>query len=219
METKLPTDNAQDAAYRPLVLNPYDDTTLRLERARELCRAVAVYELPNKSYTLVSMIEDEIEAIHQAMKLWHEKVHEQRQAPEAAVTKEAPRNVSTAAKEEFEFAYVKAPPWKRGKWITSSSSPKTVDDLEFTSRDESGAINWWDVQEPRTQYWEVHRQLGRAYAIDLLDLIHNANAEIDPKTFGYIASAIVRQRPQMDGLHIGFFERISEYLIAGDVNR
>ena len=187
METKLPTDNAQDAAYRPLVLNPYDDTTLRLERARELCRAVAVYELPNKSYTLVSMIEDEIEA--------------------------------TAAKEEFEFAYVKAPPWKRGKWITSSSSPKTVDDLEFTSRDESGAINWWDVQEPRTQYWEVHRQLGRAYAIDLLDLIHNANAEIDPKTFGYIASAIVRQRPQMDGLHIGFFERISEYLIAGDVNR
>lgn len=63
--------------------------------------------------------------------------------------------------------------------------------------------------------------LGRAYAFELLDLIHNKQAQdIHPHTFSFITSDIVRRGFALpDGLYSGFFAAISEYLVTGEVDR
>lgn len=106
-------------------------------------------------------------------------------------------------------------------WYVPGSAARTVHDLNFTALDNAGRINWWAVTPPRTDYWHAHEMLGRAYAFELLDLIHNPKAEPPPPhALGYIASAIVRRGVTMpDGLYAGFFNAISEYLITGEVNR
>ncbi len=108
----------------------------------------------------------------------------------------------------------------RAKWVVSSSAASNVDELYFTSRDAEGRICWWDVTPPKTNRWHVHAALGRAFAIDLLDLIHNGEKTeaLYKHTFGFIASEIVRCGSTMDtGLYDGFFCTISEYLITGKV--
>ena len=62
---------------------------------------------------------------------------------------------------------------RKTQWLVSSSAPKSVDDLSYTSRDAIGRINWWDVSPPKTNYWGVHQMLGRAYAFEILDLLNN----------------------------------------------
>ncbi len=106
--------------------------------------------------------------------------------------------------------------------ILQSNAPRNVDELPFTSRDESGRIVWWDVVPPRTNYWEAHATLGKAYALDLLDLIDNPNKSepLNERTFGFIAAAIAREgtndpRTLGGAIVIGFFNCISEYLISG----
>lgn len=99
-----------------------------------------------------------------------------------------------------------------------------VDSLTFTSRDSKGLIRWWDVTAPKTDYWHTHYSLGRAYALELIDMIQSANKrtrEEGKHTFGHIASTIVRQADEIpnDGLYIGFFDTVSECLITGDVAR
>ncbi len=115
-------------------------------------------------------------------------------------------------------------------WLLCPNMPKCADDLSFTSRHENGRINWWDVTPTKTDYWEVHRQHGRAMAFELLDLIYNPERELDeygdtPNWFKWIAGEIARtevayrQKYNTDGLYIGFFEAIGEHLITGHCNR
>ena len=116
-------------------------------------------------------------------------------------------------------------------WIVPSDAPKCPDDLSFTSRHETyGRINWWDPTPANTDYWEVHRQQGRAMAFELLDLINNPERERDedgntPNWFGCIAGEIARTESLMrekyntDGLGLGFFEAIGEHLMTGRYNR
>ncbi|MET0063204.1 MAG: hypothetical protein ABW176_13010 [Candidatus Thiodiazotropha endolucinida] len=99
-----------------------------------------------------------------------------------------------------------------------------VDSLNFTSRDSKGLICWWDVTAPKTNYWHTHYSLGRAYALELIDMIQLANEKVREErksTFGAIASTIVRKADEIpnDGLYMGFFDTISEFLITGDVAR
>jgi hypothetical protein len=96
-----------------------------------------------------------------------------------------------------------------------------ADSLSFTSREPIGRIRWWDVTPPKTDYWHAHEMLGRAYALELLDLIQDENREISDHIFGHIATSIVRQGRTIenDGLYIGFFHAISEYLVTGKVKR
>lgn len=107
------------------------------------------------------------------------------------------------------------------RWFVPDGAARTVDDLNFTSRDAQNRLIWWDVTPPKTDYWHAHQMLGRAYAFDLLDLLHNKQAEpIDPHTFGHIACDIARRGFAMpDGLYSGFFAVISEYLVTGEVDR
>lgn len=84
------------------------------------------------------------------------------------------RNLKT---KEYFPGMVKAS--RKTRWLVSSTSPKSVDELTFTSRDELGPINWWDVAIPKTNYWDVHHTLGRAYAFELFDLLHNPEATDD----------------------------------------
>lgn len=112
---------------------------------------------------------------------------------------------------------------RRPDWILSNT-PRQVTDLPFVSKDGEGRIVWWDVEPPKTDYWIVHYMLGKAYAIDLLDHIHavrESGEEIDPKIFGYIACEIARKTRSMknDGIYIGFFETISEYLVTDTVSK
>ncbi len=115
-------------------------------------------------------------------------------------------------------------------WSIRPGMPKCADDLSFTSRNEMGRINWWDVSPAKTDYWEVHRQYDRAMALELLDLIHNPEREQNengraPNWFGEIAGAIARTESECrrkyntDGLGLGFFEAIGEHLINGRYNR
>jgi hypothetical protein len=112
---------------------------------------------------------------------------------------------------------------KKSKWLVPSSAAKTVDDLSFTSRDAAGRVCWWDVTPPKTEYWHAHVVLGRAYAFELLDMIHNPDADVPPGIVGYIAQDIFRwsraQRWGADGVPHGFFEALSEFMVTGTTNR
>ena len=104
------------------------------------------------------------------------------------------------------------------EWHVPSIARRTVDGLSFTSRDPDGGICWWDVTPPKTDYWHAHEMLGRAHALELIDLM--GDCELDEHTFASIATEIVRRGHTMnEGLYYGFFCAISEYLITGEVDR
>jgi hypothetical protein len=93
---------------------------------------------------------------------------------------------------------------------------KSVDDLPFISRDGGGQINWWDVTRPKTEYWNVHAALGRAYAYDLLDLLQNPIANLKGHEAGHILRAAAMGDPSIAD---GFFEVVGQHLTTGDVSR
>ena len=114
---------------------------------------------------------------------------------------------------------------RKTRWLVGPHAPKTVDDLTFTSRDEGGRINWWDVTIPKTNYWHVHQMLGRAYAFEVLDLLNNPEAaEDNTHVMGCISGAIARWMPHAmgaaaSGMADGFFGVMSEYISTGTANR
>ena len=107
-------------------------------------------------------------------------------------------------------------------WGVHPLMPKCIDDLSFVSRGENGPTNWFDVSPAKTDRWEVHRQYGRAMAIEYLDLINNPKrTDKLPKKFNLfeqIAGTIARTESECrrkyntDGLGLGFFEVIGEYI-------
>lgn len=114
---------------------------------------------------------------------------------------------------------------RKTRWLVSSTAPKSVDDLTFTSRDELGRINWWSVTVPKTDYWHVHHTLGRAYAFELLDLLHNPEAtDDDPHALGCISTSIAHWMQTVagsaaTGMADGFFSVISEFVSTGTADR
>lgn len=109
-------------------------------------------------------------------------------------------------------------------WLLCGNIPKKVEDLPFVCTDSEGRFNWWTVTPPKTDYWHAHKMLGRAYAFDLLDLVHNPEAEKPEHIVGCIADAMMRWRTTVEpcageGIPRGFFEVLSEYLVTGRVNR
>jgi hypothetical protein len=114
--------------------------------------------------------------------------------------------------------------FRKTKWIISPRSPKTADDLTFTSRDDLGRIRWWDVTPPKTDYWRVHVVLGRAYAFELLDLLNNPESGDEKNTMSYISQAVCRWGPTVagtaaTGMADGFFAVLSEFLATGTADR
>lgn len=134
-----------------------------------------------------------------------------------------PRSKQNLTAKEYLPGMVKAS--RKTRWLVHSTSPKSVDELTFTSRDEIGAINWWSVTVPKTEYWGVHYELGRAYAFELLDLLHNPKAtDDDTHVLGYISTSIARWMQTVagsaaTGMADGFFAVISEFVSTGTVNR
>ena len=113
---------------------------------------------------------------------------------------------------------------RKTRWVVPTDAPKSVDELGFTSRDEIGAINWWDVIPPKTEYWAAHYELGRAYAYELLDLLNNPEAEGEnTHVMGCISTAIARWMRSITGaatgMADGFFSVMSEFVATGTVNR
>jgi hypothetical protein len=114
---------------------------------------------------------------------------------------------------------------RKTHWVVGADSPRTADQLSFTSRDDEGRICWWSVQPPQTNYWHVHQMLGRAYAFEVLDLLHNPDAEPGNERYlGFIISAIARWLPTVSstaasGIADGFFSVISEYVATGTASR
>ena len=109
-------------------------------------------------------------------------------------------------------------------WILCGNIPKKVGDLPFVGTDSEGRFNWWTVTPPKTDYWGAHQVLGRAYAFDLLDLVHNPEAEAPEHIISFIADAMMRWRRTVEpcageAIPHGFFEVLSEYLVTGRVNR
>ncbi len=107
------------------------------------------------------------------------------------------------------------------KWYVPSQAATKAQDLNFTGKDEQGRMTWWDVTPPKTDYCHPHHALGKAYAFEFLDLIHNPDAEKSEHMFSFIACEIVRKRLSMpnESLYAGFFDVISQYLITGEVGR
>jgi hypothetical protein len=112
---------------------------------------------------------------------------------------------------------------KRTSWHVSSEAPITVDDLDFTSRDERGCISWWDVTPPKSKYYSPHYELGRGYAFDLLDLIHNPKAKLMGREVEFISCAVARSSGSKgsasDSVADGFFNVLGEFLTTGTANR
>lgn len=98
------------------------------------------------------------------------------------------------------------------------SKIKSVHDLSFVSKDGPGVGKWWDPTLPKTEYWSVHRELGRAYGYELLDLWHNPDAEVSASQIGRMCQEAGRYGPAVS-VADGFFEILGEYLVNGDVSR
>src|SRR6266705_3577058 len=98
---------------------------------------------------------------------------------------------------------------RRTTWLVpKSGSPQSAEDLSFTSRDERG-INWWNVTPQKTDYWHAHEMLGRAYAFELLDLIHRPSKE-RADVAAYVLKAVGQWSESADrladgGMADGFF--------------
>lgn len=108
------------------------------------------------------------------------------------------------------------------KWKVTSSTPRNVDDLLFTSRNSEGEICWWNPPALTSDDPLAHEGMGRACAYDLLKLIHNSakTEELDKHTISYITSEIERQDHTMNAaIYKGFFEMISEHLIDSTGDR
>lgn len=114
---------------------------------------------------------------------------------------------------------------RKTHWIVTASSPKTPDELSFTSRDQSGFIKWWDITAPKTDYWPVHHTLGRAYAFEVLDFLNNPESkDVTGGELGFICKAIANWMPTVagsaaSGVADGFFSAISGYVSTGEVDR
>jgi hypothetical protein len=110
-------------------------------------------------------------------------------------------------------------------WLLFGNAAKKVEDLPFVGRDSEDRLNWWTVTPPKTDHWGVHQMLGRAYAFELLDLVHNPEAEkLNEHIISRIADAMMRWRMTAEpcageAIPHGFFEVLSEYLVIGRVNR
>jgi hypothetical protein len=109
-------------------------------------------------------------------------------------------------------------------WLLFGNAAKKVEDLPFVGRDSEDRLNWWTVTPPNTDHWDVHKMLGRAYALDLLDLVHNPEAEKPERIISCIADAMMRWRTTVEpcagqAIPDGFFEVLGEYLVTGRVNR
>jgi hypothetical protein len=114
---------------------------------------------------------------------------------------------------------------RKTAWLVAAHSPRTADDLTFTSRDSEGRMVWWAVTAPKTNYWPAHEMLGRAYAFEVLDLLNNPDAEQDNKhTLAFILGAIARWLPSVSnsagsGMADGFFNVVGEYAATGTASR
>lgn len=112
---------------------------------------------------------------------------------------------------------------RRTSWVVLASSPKSVDDLSFTSRDSAGRLCWWDVEPPRTDYWHAHQVLGRAYAFELLELLNQPEHDAPKHMLALIAEGMARSTRgtpgAREGMRHGFFEVLSEYLLTGTADR
>lgn len=95
---------------------------------------------------------------------------------------------------------------------------KKVDDLSFVTRDAEGRVNWWAVALPKTSRWSVHYELGKAYGLELLDLIHNPDGQATGQQIGYICWEAGQDRASTSVAQ-GFFEILGVYLVDGDVSR
>lgn len=108
---------------------------------------------------------------------------------------------------------------RKTRWIISARSPKRVEDLTFFSRDASGRAQWWDVAPPKTDYWHAHEVLGRAYALEILDLLNNPETEENcTHVLRCVLEAILRN-PRSEGMVSGFNAVISEWCATGTANR
>jgi hypothetical protein len=83
---------------------------------------------------------------------------------------------------------------------------------------------WWSVTPAKTDYWNVHKILGRAYAFELFDLLNNPAAESNEHVLGCIAAAMLstvsrtgdwREATMVEG----FSDVVGEYISTGKVNR
>ena len=110
-------------------------------------------------------------------------------------------------------------------WLVGPNAPKSVEELTFTSRNKDGGFDWWSVTVPKTEYWGVHYELGRAYAFELLDLLHNPEAtDDDTHVLGCISTSIARWMQTVagsaaTGMADGFFSVISEFVSTGTADR
>lgn len=103
-------------------------------------------------------------------------------------------------------------------------SPRTLNDLSFRKVEDGICKSWWAVIPPKTDYWHAHQVLGRAYAFELLDAIHNPSEEVFKHILSPTVDSMIRWAPTVSpaaasGIPHGFFEVISEYLVVGKVNR
>jgi len=110
------------------------------------------------------------------------------------------------------------------RWYVASDAPRTPKDLPFVSGDDGAhGLNWLEVTLPKTDYWHAHQVLGRAYALDLLDLLNNPKAEFPKHILSYIVTAQMAWKPQNDpcgrAVVHGFHEVLSEYLATGTADR
>ncbi len=100
---------------------------------------------------------------------------------------------------------------------TNKTNVLTVDSLSFTSRDEKGFIDWFDVEHPdRTSLYDWHKEFerGQNFAAEFLRFKNNQDAEMNGQELGFILNTIARKESVLsDGLYEGFFTAIGSALM------
>lgn len=114
---------------------------------------------------------------------------------------------------------------KRMRWLVDPGAPKTADELSFAQRNEKGHMVWWAVTPPKTDYWHAHEMLGRAYAFELLDYVHNPDSDATDQTIGFVCKAVsewaatTHHRAGACGMQSGFFGVLGEFIRTGTAGR
>jgi len=90
----------------------------------------------------------------------------------------------------------------------------TIDSLTFTSRDELGRINWFDIEHPDNNSlydWHEQYKKGMDYARELKELLPEID-KLNGSEVAFICSTIARNAHKLpDGLYEGFFQELVKY--------
>jgi len=88
----------------------------------------------------------------------------------------------------------------------------TADDLSFTSRNEKGHMNWFDIEPLESNYYHAHQYHGESLARELLSMKSEGCSKIKDSDIAWILYYVGQSKIASESLKSGFFSVIGKAL-------